>query len=120
MRQGLQEDDVEHSPAPRARTAPTAPARNGTNGTNGTNGINGGSLKVHDSAGNLIGAFAGLGKPFPAFFTTYTVLGADGGLYSYLPSGQLMPMLAFGFPIFRGFGLQRPRIHLHRRLASRA
>lgn len=63
----------------------------GTNGTNGTNGLNGGSLKVHDSAGNLIGAFAGQGQAPNALFTTYTVLGADGGLYNYLPSGQLMP-----------------------------
>ena len=64
---------------------------NGTGGTNGTNGLNGGSLKVHDSAGNLIGAFAGQGQTPNAIFNTYTVLGADGGLYNYLPSGQLMP-----------------------------
>ena len=65
----------------------------GTNGTNGTNGLNGGSLKVRDSAGTLIGAFAGLGPAITAFFTTYNVLGADGGLYNYLPSGQLMHLI---------------------------
>ena len=63
---------------------------NGTNGTNGANGLNGGSLKVHDSAGNFIGAFAGLGEAPNGLFNTYTVLGADGGLYNYLPSGQLV------------------------------
>jgi len=62
----------------------------GTNGVNGTNGTNASSFVVRDANGTSLGAFAGfasLGLPL------YQVL-ADGGLYYYLPSGQLFPVPA--------------------------
>jgi len=72
---------------------------NGTSGTNGTNGLNGGSLKVRDSAGNLIGSFAGVTSS--GLLNAYSVLGTDGGLYNYLPSGQVMPTPGFASATFK-------------------
>ena len=72
---------------------------NGTNGADGTNGVNGtnaSSFVVRDTNGTALGAFAGfssLGLPL------YQVL-TDGGLYYYLPSGQLFPVPA----LFSGSG----------------
>jgi hypothetical protein len=84
---------------------PGAAGRNGANGTNGTNGTSGATgangatgapgplLQVRDSVGSL-GAFAGAvsagGVP------VYSVLAPDGGLYTYLPSGQVVPFNASG------------------------
>ncbi|MFA4927953.1 MAG: hypothetical protein WC558_05515 [Patulibacter sp.] len=70
-----------------------ADGKNGANGANGANGLpgaNGGALAVRDAAGNRIGTFAGalsLGSPVPIV----QVFGADGGLYTYFESGQLLP-----------------------------
>jgi len=61
---------------------------NGINGTNGASGSNGQPLGVRDATGKSLGLFAGfasLGLPI------YQVL-VDGGLYYYLPSGQLFPV----------------------------
>jgi hypothetical protein len=76
-----------------------AAGKSGTNGTNGTNGANGANgaagpmLQVRDSVGSL-GVFAGA---FSVGFTTvYSVLAPDGGLYSYLSGGQVVPFSGLG------------------------
>jgi uncharacterized low-complexity protein len=67
---------------------------NGVSGTNGTNGKDTSALQVRDSAGNVLGRFAGT-TLFSAV-PIYNVLASDGGLYMYLPSGELEPSLAAG------------------------
>jgi hypothetical protein len=60
---------------------------NGINGIDGVNGPGGSPLNVRDANGKAIGTFIDygtLGLPI------YQVL-VDGGLYSYLATGQLMP-----------------------------
>lgn len=76
----------------------TGPAgANGKNGTagvtgpagaNGTNGANGGALQVSDANGRL-GALAGTYNT--NVFSAYNVLAPEGGVYTYLGSGQVMP-----------------------------
>ena len=80
---------------PAGKNGTNGTGANGANGTNGTSGLNGGSLKVHDSAGNLIGSFAGVRASGGLGNFAYSVLGADGGLYDYLPTGQVMPTAGF-------------------------
>jgi len=64
----------------------TGPA--GATGANGTNGANGGALQVSDASGRL-GALAGTYNT--SVFSAYNVLASDGGIYTYLGSGQVMP-----------------------------
>ena len=61
----------------------------GAAGAAGANGKSASALQLRDSAGNVLGAFIGL-NPF-APFPLYSVVGADGGFYSYLPNGLLYP-----------------------------
>jgi hypothetical protein len=85
--------------------------KNGASGKNGTDGASGAAgassvVPVHDSAGNLLGQYAGTVAPAFAIAiarTVYNVLGPDGGLYQYYADGRLVPsVLSFeATPLFR-------------------
>ena len=80
---------------------------NGSNGSNGANGANGAAgknavgLQVRDSAGTVLGTYAGMITLAP--YPVYVVLGSDGGIYNYLADGQLWPsgiLTAVTSPVF--------------------
>ncbi len=85
-----------------------ASGKNGTDGANGAAGASG-VIPVHDSAGNLLGAYAGTVAPALAFAfasitpAVYNVLGPNGGLYQYSADGRLLPSDATfkTVPLFR-------------------
>jgi|GEM_PF-1800451 len=76
------------------------PGASGTNGINGSvgapglpglPGADGGSLKLRDATGKVLGTNAGVISIGPGL-TLYQVIGDDGGLYDYLDNGQLVPL----------------------------
>jgi hypothetical protein len=83
-----------------------ANGKNGTDGASGTAGASG-VIPVHDSAGNLLGEYAGTVAPAPPVAsitpTAYNVLRPDGGLYQYSADGRLLP----SDPTFRSLPLFR-------------
>ncbi len=82
----------------------------GTTGAAGAKGADGAALLVRDQAGNRMGFFAGA-SAFPVPFPIVQVLAADGGIYTYLESGQLLPSGTFGAspsPLFTDPGCAGP------------
>lgn len=73
-----------------ANGASGANGANGAPGAAGAKGADGGALLVRDAASNRIGRYAGV-PASSALFPLVQVLGDDGGIYTYLESGQLAP-----------------------------
>lgn len=72
--------------------------KDGVNGANGKDGADAPPLQVRDATGKSLGSLVG-SLPLSALMPVFFVLAPDGGIYSYVGSGQLFPVVS-GSPSF--------------------